>query len=609
MNKRTNTAVLLLYVCFFLALFVQFPLKGSLPGSIDTWLFISLFNTMGNDLISFITDANSGSSLFPVKNIYLYGETAFGLGAIFLFFKSIFHNDIIVYYLTISSVFNLTAFAAYKVSSLFINNFWGALFSSFCFTCSGFMLGNMDSIQTVFYFPFLLSIYFFIKFLRSKDSSYIYKSFIIGAIQVYCSAYIFLFQCLTIGLLIIFHVRQQANLTLYIKPFVKATLLFLFLTLPFFGFYLHKMQKPDFFDPYHRLLLSETQSLNPPDLTRALPNNLLYDYAPLTTEKIFKLTRLLITYDPTLRFYTNTAEKRLAYGTLPEINEEMVFLSTKTCASMGILIVLLAFIGFMSVKSYRWFLFTLGFGGFILALGPAIIINETALPAPLLPLYQGNIIGLFRVPCRAYALTTLTIAIFAGRGSVFLLKKFNYSKRLNYLLLPVLFTAFSLENIPMPFRAFEASIYTKPYEEYDQFVKTIAKDNIILNLPSSPGAGLAHSYENLTEWGRECIYMNWQTYHKTYILNGVNGYFPLSRIKIQGAIEKLPKSQAFVDINKLITPHKLDYIVFHKWLMLDFAKDSVRRSEYDLFMDLCNSPDLKIIKETEKVAIFKLLNN
>jgi hypothetical protein len=148
-----------------------------------------------------------------------------------------------------------------------------------------------------------------------------------------------------------------------------------------------------------------------------------------------------------------------------------------------------------------------------------------------------------------------------------------------------------LENVPFPMRSFEGARFVRPPEDYLRFLSA-RRDAVVLNLPSGIGYGLAGSADDLYVFNRELIYMNWQTYHRQSIVNGVNGYIPLSRIELQRLIMALPADEAIAGLGEL----GVQFLVVNKEMFLP--------GELPLTHALRASKKLVSVLDSETIAVF-----
>ncbi|MFC2169807.1 carbohydrate binding domain-containing protein [Acidobacteriota bacterium] len=595
-RRKLNAYVLLFFVLFFLLLFLQFPLKGSISGNCDHWAAISYSNAYLAKFAGLFSNQTIGTSLYPVKDIYSYGESAPLMGLFFILIKSLGFDEVWGSYILIVLVFSFTAFSAYILAREYLKDSWAALFVGIVFSCSNFIFGHIDSIHTVFFTIAFLSIYFAKKFLRVRRKKYLYICCTLAGIQVYFSAYVFLLLVIYLGILVLLNFRdllldRQTN-----KHFAGALFLFFSLCSPFFVFYFSKMNQSGFYKPINRTEVAEMNSLNPKDFLRSLSGNLIYSHKPVTGGDLNRVTELMV---KRLGF-ENSPDPDMEYvgGRGAESDEELHFVSARASANLGIVIYILAIAGFFVKPVWRKELLIVWITGIVIGLGPVISWGRHILPNVLYPLYEhSSLISLIRVPSRAFLLSIFALAMFASYGLLHLKGKkvFKFNLRLPFLV--VCSSLFYLvENIPFPFDSFKAKEYQKAPSEYIEYFKDM-DGTIVLDLPSDIGLYFGRDKDDLFPYNREIIYMNWQTQHHQNILNGVNGYFPRSRIEVQKLIYELPENEKV--IYRLVHDYDLDYIVFHKNMI-------VYPDEPGILQRLLNYHSLNKIHDSESLTIFRI---
>lgn len=565
-KTRKNWLVLAFYSLFFLGLFSQFPLKNSIPGNCDTWYVISLSNTYLSEIAGFFTGEKPGVSMYPAESIFKFGESAPGSAALFIIFKLLGANDIWAYYFFISLIFILNAFGLYLVAEYYTKNTLAGIFAGFAFACSNFMFANIDDSVVFFYFLPLLALYFINHYIESQKGKYlVYFSFLIG-MQVYFSVYVF------VGQLFIFIVFCFSNFNFFINDLIikKKRLIYLAMMLLFFIIisqtlfsYLRSISSKDFIDFYQEGAKGKisVNALNIENLIAVLPNNLLY-HSDLKIEDLF------------------------------------IWCSIRLRAFTGYGVLALAIIGLFKTNSnkIREILF-------IILIGVLFAFNyfNKYLYYYLLP----DIFLFFRVAHRFYFISCIGFSLLAAFGLSILIQKFQKFNKYAIAIFLVFFFTHFIENVTFPLMSYRINDLSKPTNSYLMFFNKELKSTL-LNLPSNDITGMKTNSENtkvengpliqrIFKYNRETIYMNQQTYHKQNILNGNNGYYPKSRLKIQEYIENIPSQAAF---DSLLTVG-LDYIVFHKNFVLEGEENELRiLKEQEKY--------LKLEFEDNDIAIFKV---
>ncbi len=572
------------FLAFFLTLFLQFPLQKALPGNCDTWLAIALSNTYFSEIASFVSGTESGRAMYPAKHVFAYGESSIAVGLIFIFFKLIAGTDYLAYYFFISFLFTLSGFGVYLFSSLLLKNWTSSLFAGFVFSCSNMMFAHIDDSIIIFFFISALSLYFFLKFFKNNKSKYLYFTALSASFQIYCSVYMFIY--LSIMLSIVACLNHQ-GIRDHFRKFIAPVLLGLLLISPWCFFYITILKEVAVATPFEPLYTIKMTSLNLIDLVLALPGNIIY-------------------------------------GGIIDIPMNWGFVRHHNFH--GLLILSLAFYALLKWnKENRKLLAIIAIGGVLLSLGPMLMVGtDEIIPTPLYPLYHHlPILEYLRVTSRAFFIFSFAIAVLAAMSFEKITQNLDPRKFLAVSLL--FFLAHFIENTPMPFKAFKYEGLYEPPAIYEQIRAENNNDTLILDLPSyfsldypnwtdsafrNPESHIfkqegkekieivnqgmfVSSWDDVFEYNREIIYLNWQTSHKLNTINGVNGYFPEPRLIYQYHINKLPDPDSLITLKNMGITH----IVFHKKLRL--------KNELDYLDQLRQSTYLKIYQEDEETVLFK----
>ena len=573
-RKNINLFILGTYFLFFLILFAQFPLKKAIPGNCDSWLVIALSNSYLNEIISSMTNVPIGTSMYPAENIFSYGESSPGGAFLFLLFRIFGLNNINSYYLYITSIFALTAFGIFLLSRFYTRSILPSLLAGFMFTCSNFILANIDDSIIVFYFLPAMTILFLKKYLKYYRIKYLYFSAIFGGLQIYFSSYVFIYQTIVLTVFVLLYPRKFLGHN-KVAPFLKYIAIYALLSIPYMISYLSIYSNANFFNPFgppeH---IGASCSLTPINFFRVLPNNLIYDF------NIYFIERS----NTTNSFSSLLAHQGLYWGFL------------RKSAFIGFLVLFLAGLSFKKINKHKLELIIIGLLGVILSTTQSINLCGVEIYPPLKVLSSiFPILKYLRVPLRAYALFIFAISILAAFGMKAIIPKIKFKGFKSLILLIVCFIFF-LENIPMPLQAYNIENYDRIPAEYANFFKN-TENKIILDLPSRGINNFDISQRDLFHYNREIIYMNWQNQHKQNIFNGVNGYFPKKRSEIQKIVNQLPNTTALASLKNM----GLDYIVFHK--------DMVLSPDEDILESLKKIKQSDQVLDTERLTIFRLIKN
>jgi hypothetical protein len=588
---RTGLALAVGYTAYFLALFAQFPLAGRLPGNCDTWYAIAFTNLYRNELKELLGLARYGTFLHPVAHPFAYGETSVVLAVVPMLLRSLGLGDLTAYYVFVSLAYAATAFATYLFATLYVERRTVAAVAGLLFASSNFLLSTIDSPHTAFFGLAFLSFYFFKRHLLTGRNRDLWWSAALAGAQAYVASYVFLLLAIAIGVLVLANldaIRKQPRGLARVAAYAGVVAL---AAAPFFVFYLLKLT--DHFDwRPQAVLFAEFNSLDPQDLLRAMPGNLIYPEGHRFDHRdAMALQRRLGRPDP--RFATEDFAHMA--GASPRDDEESLWVSSRRRAFIGLAPYLLAVVGLRRSFRGRRELLALLAVGFAIALGPQITVAGQSVPMPMYAVYE--LIPpahVFRIPGRAFSLSVLAVAVLAAKGLERLLERGAGTSPRRTLAAGALVAALVVvENVPFPMRSFEAAAYVKPPADYLRFFAA-QPGAVILNLPSGIGYGLAGSADDLYVFNRELIYVNWQTYHGQSIVNGVNGYIPRSRIAVQKLIARLPGEMAIGSLARM----GVDFITFNKGLLLP--------GEAALLPRLRQAATLETVVDSESTVIFRV---
>lgn len=546
--------VFCLFLLFFAALFIQFPLAGSLPGYIDSWLYVGLFNDYGNHIHAWFTGQPLGHCLYPSAPPYAYLEPSYASAVFFLFFKLIRFNDLWAYYGFIVTIFTLNATAAFVLARQYIGQYAPAMFTALAFTASSFALGNIENQNALVYFPALISIYHFRAFLLSPHMAHLVMAMIAGGLQIYFGTYTFIFQSVVLFLMGLVHYRAMffANGWLWV---VKALPIYVLLALPYMVTYLMNPELGEFYNPSRNDLSAlNAFSLNLTDLYRVLPNNLLY---PIQQD-------------------------------IPQI-----FVYNLRSASLGIMLYILALVGFFGKPGFRFEVVLISIVSLIVALGPMLLINGEAFTMPMGWLYELLDISAFiRHPSRMFFITILMLSLLAGYGLKNLAARFGFPI---YGAVAIASLVFIVENVPFPFEKYNSRQYIVDGNPYPHIVPSPGKNAVVLELPSSLDFSSNDLGKPLNLFSREYLYMYWQSKHRQHSLNGAVAFFSPQRLQNAALTASLPNTRA---LHTLIETNGIDFIIYHPRLVLPY--------ETPYLEFLLASPRLVLVEANQYFYIFKV---
>jgi len=581
------------YLAFFALLLLPLPLQGALPGNCDTWLNgIALPNLMLNHLASGLSHEDVGRPLYPATGVFAFGESAFGTSSLFILFKLLTRDDVRACYLFTVTILALDALGVFLLARLYARDTTAAAFAGLAFSSSNYVLGNIDSPHTSFFFVALLCLYHWKRYLLTGDRRALARAAVLGGAQAYFSAYVFSFELLAaLALLAGSGVRDRIRGDA--RALVRAGALSLAVAAPFFVYYATARMGANFANPWDPVFLAEVHSLEPADLLRTLENNLLYPFdRKIVARDIAERTQQMMRFGAVRLDSLTRPDTVTVFGTLSQPDDVKYFVYTRRCAFLGFVLYLLAGAGLATDAGARRELGVLYLTGLVLSLGPFVSIGRWLLPGPTLPAYRWlGLAAVLRVPSRAFALSVLAVVLAAAIGMARLRASSAWRSRpRRRLAAAVLTAAVLLENVPVPLKSFAGARLATPEPLVLGFFAG-QRGHVLLDLPSRPGGALYRDSEDLFEWNREIIYMNRQTYHRQNVVNGVHGYFPRTRLEAQRLVDALPAPDAFAGLRAL----GVDYVVYHHSLELPW--------ERGLYEKLAASGELAVRASSPEVTI------
>ncbi|MCB9231936.1 MAG: hypothetical protein H6581_09750 [Bacteroidia bacterium] len=512
----------LFYLLFFLALFLQFPLSGSLPGNMDTWLYLAEFNLYGNQLLSFLGLAPDAVPNFPEGNISLYGEPCYGPGLVFLLVKLFVRSDLWSWYVFISLLFSSSAYGAFLLADEFVKDKKSSLLAGFFFASSNFALASLDQPNAFAFFPAFVCLTFLIRFLKRQKRNHLIWAMLAGGLQVWFSSYIFVFLSLIMGLILLSRFRAIWKNRPVWAPLLTWSWIFILLALPFVWLFVWKSRMPEVYREIHTLDLLQLLSLDPIDLLRPLPRNLIYP-----AQSQFEGTELY--------------QWRSAH--------------------LGILVWIFAILGvWKSGKTnFGWVL--VGLAGLFLAMGPLVELGNYQINSPMKWIYLWiPPLKYLKHISRAFFMCSLALSFFAAEGVLVISQRFG--KRFFGAVLLILLI-FWIENVPAGLEKFSSRKFLDlPPELTDKLRSN--REGTVLFLPAyAPFFPEENSPEKEYENGRrmEYIYMYWQTQIMHNSPNAANSYIPVQRQKLQEEIDLFRESG---NPSRLINLNQLGWVVVSK---------------------------------------------
>ncbi|MES2963860.1 MAG: hypothetical protein V4760_08210 [Bdellovibrionota bacterium] len=538
------------FALVFLALFSQFPMTGRLPGNTDSLLALALSNLVLEKIGLFLSGELPFTAMYPARDVMAYGENCYGLAAIFIVFKVLTSSDLVSYYLFITTIFTLNAFAIMKLASHFVRDSGMAALAGLAFSLAGFTLGNIDDPNVVFVFFPALGLLFLLRGIERTDAKSVRTGLLLSGLQIWFGMYFFIYQFLMIAMLVPFHIEELRKL-MNRKRTAGFAAAYVGPALPLIALYLYNQKTGEVVSPYE---VFADCSMTLANFFRHLPGNLIY----------------------------------------PDAGRFLDWVEIRKNAFPGVLLPVLAGIGLVATglkeKRTRFVAFVM-IVFLVLSFGSNIPGLARMRDVPYL--------SYLRVPSRFYLVTLLMASIFFAIGAekIATYLKLQKSNVRHAVFAVVVAGLFALENVPFPLFGYEYASLLAPSPSYAGFFREGEEKKIVLDLPSTvrflPSQSVDSSHR-LWFFTREIVYMNWQTYHRQLIVGGANGYVSKARMDVEAAVRRLPESSALAELEKI----GVELLVFHKHMVLF--------PEEDILTTLKEAKGLKMVLENDREAIFEI---
>ncbi len=541
--SKAELYTIIFFFFFYAILLLGYPINHATGGICDTWLAISIYNSFHQLLLSLFTSEAFTTSLYPASNIFQYGESVVGFSFIFIFFKILGFNDLIAYYLLLVTIFSANAIAVFYLIKYHTQNTFASLIAGLLFSCSNYIFANIDDIAIFCYALPIFSILLLLKFAKTHSKKRLYWSFAIISLQIYFSLYIFAYgMILFLLILLVLFIKKKLVKKINWSNIIICFSISILCLGPYLAFYLYSKNLAGMYTPSLPAWDSVTNDtyLHLRNFFEVLPNNLIYS------------------------------------SNINEYNVMLWFAAPRKSAFVGFLFLIMAVISIIYFYKEYYIWIIVAFCGILLSFAGFTFMGVTIDPPYKYVSDAIPVLKIFRVPLRAYMLTILAFSFFIGIGLDALFKKIKYKWMIIALGLTISIVHL-IENVPHPLPLtyikecnieLAEQLNIKINEDFSaewlipdkELVNEIQKTDVnavILCLPSN--YIFAESEAALLTWSREIIYMNHQTYFKRNVINGVNGYYPYSRVQIQKIIDDLPSDNALNDLKSLGVTHLLYY--------------------------------------------------
>lgn len=509
------------FLAFFLALFMQFPLNGSLIGNTDAIGTLVIYREHLLKLKELFFGVQYGHTFYPGAGLTSYCEPYWGETFMYAAIRLLGFNDLWNVYLLVSFMYALNGFSVFCLTRFYTKDFGASLFAGLVFSACSYMLCNNEMMNALAFFPTPFALLYLERYLFEEKLKYLFFSLVLLALQFYFSTYNFAFGILLSLVFVLSYSNKILKLfTHHWKGYACFFSLFLLLIAPMYYFIVLSGNFQNAFNPLAQLPgVTERFSLALNNFTASFPNNLIYKGGISDTAK----TALRNQY------YTNLG---------------FVFWGVALCGVVG-------------AKKFRWRFVLITLAAILVSFGLKLSVGGFTATMPLYWLYKFDAVKTFyRIPGRTFVVAAFGLSILFSFGLVFLKQKLSYYKPVYFLLLAI----FIVENIPFPFpieRNGDALIPPKGYVDFYEKQKL----KVVAELPSSLFTNRFQYTNGISEFSREYRYMYWQTIHKNNSVNGSGSFFPNFRMHNSDLMANITQGK---NLEKLIAFNHLDYITFHK---------------------------------------------
>jgi hypothetical protein len=541
-----------LYALIGAAYLLQFLIAKSLPGKVDNIYFLAAYNDVFNHLTSFFSGLEIRTSYFPEKAIYPFGSYPWAIGVIYSPLIYLDLSPYLSFYILYVIIFSTNALGVFLLSKSLKLNCTISFINGLIFSFSNYIVANFDNPDALIFFPGLVAL----SLLLSSNKKIVW-SFILLAIQLYFSPYIFIFFCFAFLTYYVTNFKEIFVYTFLIKSIIGLIILSIIIA-PFFYVYIVNTLSVEYYNPSFNIESQHYVGLKFKDFFKPLNSNLLYsggEYSPQSN-----------------------------------------WLSKTKSIFSGFSIFIFSLFSLIFIKfENKIFWFSLLIIFFILSCGPYFP-TEIPIENFLYNIYEYFGIHKFlRIPIRAFSIVLLSLII---TSSFFLQSIFSKNKYLYYILVGFII----IENLSLKLETYN----TQNYFSIQEQLKFIKPEDVVLNIPSDLYPILKNRMHNDGNCSlidhefsiiREYLYMYFQTKGKFNCINGFSSFIPLTRLENQKLIYNIDSNEC---IDELVLKNKLNYIIFFK----EFKNGC----PYHSFLNaLNNNKNLIKFKENKHFIVFKVI--
>jgi hypothetical protein len=539
------------FVVYFILLFILFPINNAFIGNSDAIVHVAYFYEHLHELQAYFTGKDFGNAYYPAEGIGAYMETYFGETLFFFIGKMLTGSDVWAFFVLYVGMYALNGWSVYLLSNYYSKHVSAAFVAGIIFSSSCFMMSTLELMNGVAFFCIPISIFFLERFIDFKKYRYLGWSAIFLSITSLFSAYHFFMGSLVYFVLVI--TRYKNVMQFDFKKLVAVVIPAVIIVIPLF----EKILASDISNAYNPISGAENVyalfSMNLNSFITSIPGNLIY----------------------------------------PRPDEIEYAIKTSYRGNLGVLCWVLFFIGISQKSLRRYTYLIILLVATAVSFGPYTFINGHKINLPTAFIYESEFFGtFFRMPGRAFVISNFIIALFCAVGLKTILDKYKIKKSI-LIIIPVVFL-FTIENQAIPPYIYQHDNLVKVPKEYEAIKKD--EPTNIADFPSSLFTETGY-VNGISEFTREYRYHYWQSRHHQNTLNGSASYFPDARMKNNQLMMQITDAN---HLEELIKINQLDYLVFHKDLVLF-------DNEQNILNFFRNSPLLNFKTEGEKLVIFDVI--
>ncbi len=527
----------------FAALFVPYPLTSHLAGNCDTYLGMALVDSYGALLREWWTGVPAGRAMWPASPHGLGEATPLvGLGLAGL--RAIGLSWPWLVWSLMTALFAANVAALRRAVGALTGDPLAGVVAGFGFGVANTLFAHVDDLILVFWAIPATVTWLWVRAEERERPRWLLGAALLGAAQAYVSLYVYAFQSVWLAAFALGRWRRARPDQRRVR--LAALALYVGLALPLIGLYAGGRDRvlPVLSEVPWPVIHAAT-GLAPGDWLTSLPDNLVHGGEPIR--------------DTADSPYWANVRRRVSFGWL--------WLATALAAFVlrgppRVALGLAAGFGLLFAVGFPW--------------PPS---------TPLVELVPG--LRHLRIVSRAHLLVLFCATLAVGYALAALRQRWP---RAATAVFPLLLALHALENLPLPLPGFASLPLAAP----PALVATLADeptDAVLLHLPADQGFVMHGGSGPLFPYNRELLYMLWQPQHRRHTVNGMNGYLPPERLRLEAFIRALPAPPALAALSHLGVTH----LALHPALVVTPAEERLSALKGDPTLEpLVNSDALRL---------------